>query len=152
MDEISKRKKIDKTSFNANSSRNHTIYRIKICNGENVGLLNIVDMAGAERSGGGGGGGSGAVNKDHALKIRNEANFINKSLTTLGRVIRLIREQKLKGIKGEKLPVRESKLTTVLQDCFGGDALTIMLVMVTPDKSKYSQTKESLKFGSEAIF
>jgi hypothetical protein len=149
MDEISKRKKIDKTSFNANSSRSHTIYRIKICNGENVGLLNIVDMAGAERNSIGTG---MAINTNHAVKIRNEANFINKSLTTLGRVIRLIREQKLKGIKGEKLPVRESKLTTVLQDCFGGDALTIMLVMVTPDKSKYSQTKESLKFGSDAIF
>jgi kinesin family protein 11 len=42
-------------------------------------------------------------------KIQTEANSINKSLTTLGRVIRLISE------KNPNIPYRESVLTRVLQ-------------------------------------
>ena len=44
-------------------------------------------------------------------KIQNEANFINKSLTTLGRIIRLISEKK----PSNTIPYRESKLTRLLQ-------------------------------------
>ena len=114
-------------------------------------------MAGAERSGSlNTTNNTGLIiNKNaqkQAEKIKTEANFINKSLTTLGRIIRLIREHKMKGVKGQKLPVRESMLTTLLQDCFGGDALTIMLTTVTPCKTKYSQTKETQKFGADAVF
>ena len=43
-------------------------------------------------------------------KIQNEANFINKSLTTLGRIVRLVNEK-----KNTNLPYRESKLTRILQ-------------------------------------
>lgn len=80
---------------------------------------------------------------DQQKKIQTEANFINKSLTTLGRIIRLIREQKMKGTRDVKLPIRESKLTTLLQDCFGGTAQTVMLVTAKEDKGNYHQTRES---------
>jgi len=44
-------------------------------------------------------------------KIQNEANFINKSLTTLGRIVRLISEKQ----PLNNIPYRESKLTRLLQ-------------------------------------
>jgi len=44
-------------------------------------------------------------------KIQNEANFINKSLTTLGRIVRIISEKQPLA----NIPYRESKLTRLLQ-------------------------------------
>jgi len=45
-------------------------------------------------------------------KTQGEANHINKSLTTLGRILRLISEKKQ---EKNMIPYRESKLTRVLQ-------------------------------------
>ena len=49
---------------------------------------------------------------DMLKKIQNEANFINKSLTTLGRIISMIGDKKNGKVS---IPYRESKLTMVLQ-------------------------------------
>jgi len=50
-------------------------------------------------------------------KIQAEANYINKSLTTLGRILRLISEKKPENV----IPYRESKLTRILQVFSGYD-------------------------------
>lgn len=75
--------------------------------GGKEGILNIVDLAGSERCSLGEEGGD----KEKLKKIQNEANFINKSLTTLGRIIRLISEKQPMAA----IPYRESKLTRILQ-------------------------------------
>jgi hypothetical protein len=45
-------------------------------------------------------------------KIQQEANFINKSLTTLGRIINMLGD---KNSNKNSIPYRESKLTMILQ-------------------------------------
>ena len=81
------------TKMNMNSSRSHTLFQILIESNEvdekvmlKRSKLNLGDLAGSEK-----------INKDeemqakHLLELRN----INKSLTTLGKVIQLLsKEQK----------------------------------------------------------
>ena len=140
------------------SMRSHSIYRIAICRratGEQLGLLNIIDMGGAEKH-------SSdttdtdckrpvAITKPEKLKkIQKEASCINKSVTTLGRIIRLIKQQRSMGIKDLCIPYRESKLTRVLQDSIGGEAQTLMIVNINPSTKCVSQAKEILCFSSVA--
>ena len=147
----SKARVTDKTHYNERSSRSHCIYRIIINykeEKEKEGILNIVDLAGSERS-------SNqfidelAVEKDKekVKKIQNEANFINKSLTTLGRIVRLISEKQPLA----NIPYRESKLTRLLQDCLGGSGKTLMFINICANQDNYYQTKESLKFSAKAV-
>ena len=159
----SKRRHTEATAWNSHSSRSHSIYRISIAkkiDGIETGLLNIIDMAGSEKN-------SSDINakdsgmsnsktnammaaNDRLKKIQKEANFINKSLTTLGRIIRLIKQQRTMGIKEGCIPYRESKLTRLLQDCIGGDAQTLMIVNINPSVKSAGQTKETLNFASTA--
>jgi hypothetical protein len=51
--ESSSRRQVEATTFNAKSSRSHSIYRIAIvqnATNEELGLLNIIDMAGSEKN------------------------------------------------------------------------------------------------------
>lgn len=162
----SQRRQVESTAHNQRSSRSHSIYRITInraTTGEDIGLLNIIDMAGSEKNsmdsqgqqnGSKNGIGQlekpGAFSSDKVKKIQKEANFINKSLTTLGRIIRQIKHQRTMGIKDIGIPYRESKLTRMLQDCLGGNAQTLMIVNINPSMKQVNQTKETLNFASIA--
>jgi kinesin family member 11 len=96
------------TLMNSKSSRSHSIFTVTVyikeknIDGEDtlkVGKLNLVDLAGSEnieRSGATG-------------KRATEAGRINKSLTTLGRVITALVEHR------DHIPYRESNLTRLLQ-------------------------------------
>jgi hypothetical protein len=70
--------------------------------------------AGSERIRSGAHGGSGAVGEDF-----KEACHINKSLTTLGRVIMELVESQRSGRKGRHVPYRDSRLTFLLQVGWG---------------------------------
>lgn len=159
----SKRRQTEATAWNSQSSRSHSIYRITVSkkiDGTETGLLNIIDMAGSEKNSSDvnsrDGGMSNSKNaaahsgNDRLKKIQKEANFINKSLTTLGRIIRLIKQQRTMGLKEGCIPYRESKLTRLLQDCIGGDAQTLMIVNINPSMKSAGQTKETLNFASTA--
>jgi kinesin family protein C1 len=155
----SERRQTEATAYNSRSSRSHSIYRISIskrgANGEQLGLLNIIDMAGSEKN-------SldtqdtdskkalSTINSEKLKKIQKEANYINKSLTTLGRIVRLIKHQRTMGIKDLCIPYRESKLTRMLQDCIGGEAQTLLIVNINPSAKCVGQTKETLNFASVA--
>jgi hypothetical protein len=159
----SRKRQTEATAWNSKSSRSHSIYRITIVkksSGQEMGLLNIIDMAGSEKSSADlqpkdsfSSGSKSHLNiaaVDKAKKIQKEANFINKSLTTLGRIIRLIKQQRVMGLKEMCIPYRESKLTRMLQDCIGGDAQTLMIVNINPSSKSASQTRETLTFSSGA--
>jgi len=116
--EASKSRRTDSTSFNDNSSRSHAIYQLQLRkidkkNGSKDQLLsyiNIIDLAGSEKQN------SDYVGKtkDEIEKIKKnqlEANYINKSLTTLGRIVSMLVDKKSK----LAIPYRESKLTMLLQ-------------------------------------
>lgn len=120
--EASKSRRTDSTTFNDTSSRSHAIYQLQLRKvdkkkggkEELLSYINIVDLAGSERSQ------KASVNvnnKEEIEKIKKnqiEANYINKSLTSLGRIISILGEKKSKIV----IPYRESKLTMMLQVIF----------------------------------
>jgi hypothetical protein len=101
---------VGKTRKNDRSSRSHSVYRISFINGETkkkFGELNITDLAGSEKNNLPP---SKSTVGEETKKLQKEANFINKSLTTLGRIIRMKKAHARE--EGTLiLPVRESKLT-----------------------------------------
>jgi kinesin family protein C1 len=115
--EASETRRSDSTQFNSTSSRSHAVFQIKIESqkeGNTVvsGMINIIDLAGSERSSLSSFSGKSKEEVDRAKQIQNEANFINKSLTTLGRIISMIGDKKTGKVA---IPYRESKLTMLLQ-------------------------------------
>lgn len=115
--EASESRRSDSTQFNSTSSRSHGIFQIKLeCRKGNsiiTSIINIIDLAGSERNtltytG------KTKEEIEIAKRIQNEANFINKSLTTLGRIISMISDKK-NNVNKLAIPYRESKLTMVLQ-------------------------------------
>lgn len=113
--EASNSRRSDCTSFNENSSRSHAVYQLRLENTNNNSLIesyiNIVDLAGSERS-------TMSFNNkskeeiELMKRLQSEANFINKSLCTLGRVISMLADKKANKLA---IPFRESKLTMILQ-------------------------------------
>eukprot|EP00826_Nyctotherus_ovalis_P015374 TRINITY_DN14363_c0_g2_i1.p1 TRINITY_DN14363_c0_g2~~TRINITY_DN14363_c0_g2_i1.p1 ORF type:complete len:427 (+),score=95.72 TRINITY_DN14363_c0_g2_i1:447-1727(+) len=144
---VGKERRVERTSMNERSSRSHLVYRLKIV-GENgsksrkfVGRLNVVDLAGSERAVN-----DPIVSKDEALL--REAKNINKSLTTLGRVLTMLSDRK--SSKRASIPYRESKLTRVLQSSLQFESKTLMFVNICPSMENTVQSKESLRFAATA--
>lgn len=132
IEESEKNRTVGKTKKNDRSSRSHSIYRVSFLEGESkkkFGELNITDLAGSEKN-------NLPPSKttigEETKKLQKEANFINKSLTTLGRIMRI-----KKAHSDEDgtlvLPVRESKLTQVLQDALDGRGETLMIANIYAD-------------------
>jgi kinesin family protein 15 len=119
----------------------------------------VCPPAGSERVHGGEHGGSQATGKHF-----KEACHINKSLTTLGRVItELVEAQRTgparggnsvsKGIPANRnrhVPYRDSRLTFLLQDSLGGNAKTLMIANISPCSVSGAETLSTLQFMSRA--
>merc|ERR1711908_203098 len=106
--------------MNADSSRSHAVLMLKltVSGGPKIlnGMLYLVDLAGSER-----------IKKSGVEGLGfDEACAINQSLTVLGRCIEKLANKKSK----EKPPFRESKLTRLLQNAFGGNSKTSLIVCV----------------------
>ena len=148
----SESRRSDSTAYNATSSRSHAIFQIKIqhLTKKKTSMINIIDLAGSERS--------QITSFDKMTKdeieakkrIQNEANFINKSLSALGRIINLIGDKKTNSTK-ISIPYRDSKLTIVLQNYLKPNAKTVMIVNVACEGKNYNYTKESLNFAANAM-
>jgi Kinesin motor domain len=117
-----KRRCVKATNSNATSSRSHLVFSIEFTvtskdgSVNQVGKLNVCDLAGSER-----------VSKSGATgSILKEAQHINLSLSTLSNVI-----EKLQA--GEKnVPFRDSKLTSLLQNSLEGNSKTLCIVCCSP--------------------
>ena len=129
--------------MNSQSSRSHSIFTItvfikeKTIDGEEtikVGKLNLVDLAGSENIER-----SGATGKRAA-----EAGKINKSLTTLGRVITALVEHR------DHIPYRESNLTRLLQDSLGGRTKTSIIATISPAQCNFEETLSTLDYAYKA--
>ena len=148
----SESRRCDSTSFNSTSSRSHAIFQIKIINEitKKQSMINIIDLAGSERSQISS---FGMLNKEeieNMKKIQCEANYINKSLSALGRIINLIGDKR-NNTKNIAIPYRESKLTVVLQNYLKPNAKTVMIVNIASELKNYTYTKESLNFAANAM-
>ncbi|KAI4351366.1 hypothetical protein L6164_005738 [Bauhinia variegata] len=97
--------------------------------------LLIVDLAGSERI-------DKSGSEGHLLE---EAKFINLSLTSLGKCINALAE------KSPHIPTRESKLTRLLRDSFGGSARSSLLITIGPSSQHHAETASTIMFGQRAM-
>ncbi|XP_042515640.1 kinesin-like protein KIN-7O isoform X2 [Macadamia integrifolia] len=144
---------IGETNMNVYSSRSHTIFRMIIeskeksddgdigtsCDAVRVSVLNLVDLAGSERA---------AKTGAEGVRLK-EGSHINKSLMTLGTVIKKLSEGAES--QGGHVPYRDSKLTRILQPALGGNANTAIICNITLAQVHSDETKSSLQFASRAL-
>lgn len=148
------------TKMNTESSRSHAILMVHVRrslkgidlalpsqNGENShakslkppvvrkGKLVVVDLAGSER-----------IDKSgidgHTVE---EAKSINLSLSALGKCINALAEN------SAHVPVRDSKLTRLLRDSFGGTARTSLIITIGPSPRHRAETASTIMFGQRAM-
>ncbi|XP_065880817.1 kinesin-like protein KIN-7G [Euphorbia lathyris] len=136
-------RQIGETNMNESSSRSHQILRLTVesspreysgaGNSILTATVNFVDLAGSERN-------SQTLAVGTRLK---EGSHINRSLLTLGTVIR-----KLSTGGNGHIPYRESKLTRILQNSLGGNARTAMICTISPSSYHIEQSRNTLLFAS----
>lgn len=103
-----------------------------------------MDLAGSERANS-----TGATGQ----RLKEGAN-INKSLTTLGKVISALAAQsaapkgKKKATSAEFVPYRDSVLTWLLKDSLGGNSRTFMIAAISP--ADYEETLSTLRYADQA--
>lgn len=119
MDCGNKARTVAATNMNETSSRSHAVFTIVFtqrCHDQLTGLdsekvskISLVDLAGSERADS-----SGA----RGMRLKEGAN-INKSLTTLGKVISALADMQSKKRKSDFIPYRDSVLTWLLKENLG---------------------------------
>ncbi|KAK1558863.1 hypothetical protein Q3G72_007531 [Acer saccharum] len=97
--------------------------------------LVVVDLAGSERV-------HKSGSEGHMLE---EAKSINLSLSALGKCINALAEN------SAHVPVRDSKLTRLLRDSFGGTARTSLIVTIGPSPRHRGETASTILFGQRAM-
>lgn len=135
---IESKRSMSFTSLNQSSSRSHGIVRIfiELLDDKAVGAissLTFVDLAGSERQ---------AKTKASGAILR-EGIRINKSLLTLGAVVR-----SLSNPKESHIPWRESKLTSVLKPFLHKDANIGFILCISSEDMCLSESISTLRFGA----
>lgn len=142
------------TKMNDTSSRSHAVFTIMLKQihhdmetdetTERSSRIRLVDLAGSERA---------KATEATGQRLREGSN-INKSLTTLGRVIAALADPKAqrsgKGGRGKDMvvPYRDSILTWLLKDSLGGNSKTAMIACIAP--SDYDETLSTLRYADQA--
>lgn len=80
---------------------------------------------------------------DHTSKSE-DAPFLCKSLNQLSQVVDVINQ----GSKGNIIPYRESSLTRLLQDGFGGNGYTSFIGHISPTDGDFAESLSTLKFAT----
>ncbi|KAM6441663.1 kinesin-like protein KIF20B isoform 2-T2 [Liasis olivaceus] len=134
------------TKLNANSSRSHSIFTVKMLKIDSettrvmqVNELFLCDLAGSERC-------TRTCNEGERLK---ESGNINTSLLILGKCISALKTNQQSKLQ-QHIPFRESKLTHFFQGFFSGKGKVCMIVNVSKSPSAYDETLNVLKFSAIA--
>ncbi|KAI9310444.1 hypothetical protein BX666DRAFT_1869635 [Dichotomocladium elegans] len=156
MDDGNKARTVAATQMNETSSRSHAVFMIFLTQkrldlvtnttSEKVARISLVDLAGSERANS-----TGAT----GTRLKEGAN-INKSLTTLGKVIAGLAEASnqeankrlSKKPKESFIPYRDSVLTWLLKDSLGGNSKTAMMAAISP--ADYDETLSTLRYADQA--
>ncbi|CAG8494623.1 40522_t:CDS:2, partial [Gigaspora margarita] len=101
--------------------------------------FHFVDLAGSERIK------RTSINEDRI----KEGISINSGLLALGNVISALGDP-TKAKNTTHIPYRDSKLTRLLQDSLGGNALTLMIACVSPAEYNVGETLNTLKYANRA--
>jgi kinesin family protein 4/21/27 len=153
----------DSTAINAKSSRSHAVFSLNLIqrktstqtmspkekrmsmpvdsysSGESVTVdskLHFVDLAGSER----------LKNTGASGERAKEGISINAGLAALGKVISQLSSRQ----SGSHVSYRDSKLTRLLQDSLGGNAITYMIACVTPAEFHLSETLNTIQYAQRA--
>ncbi|RYO88070.1 hypothetical protein DL762_003955 [Monosporascus cannonballus] len=146
------------TKMNDTSSRSHAVFTIMLKQihhdmetdetTERSSRIRLVDLAGSERA---------KATEATGTRLREGSN-INKSLTTLGRVIAALADPKHhhhhhrssgnRGLRRDVVPYRDSILTWLLKDSLGGNSKTAMIACIAP--SDYEETLSTLRYADQA--
>lgn len=154
----------DATAINARSSRSHAVFSLNLVQRKNrlqsgqgaekrfsVPLeamtgteswvttdskLHFVDLAGSER----------LKNTGAQGERAKEGISINAGLAALGKVISQLSSRQA----GSHVSYRDSKLTRLLQDSLGGNAITYMIACVTPAEFHLSETLNTVQYAQRA--
>lgn len=154
----------DATNINARSSRSHAVFSLNliqkkadafvtptqekrrstpvdaIAGAENVvtldSKLHFVDLAGSER----------LKNTGATGDRAKEGISINGGLASLGKVIAQLSSKSAHA----HISYRDSKLTRLLQDSLGGNAITFMVACVTPAVFHLSETLNTVHYAQRA--
>ncbi len=128
------------TRMNEESSRSHALLLLTVTqkNTETLhvrrGKLVLVDLAGSER-----------IAKTGAAGLRlEEAKNINRSLTTLGMVIKALADRQ------PHIPYRDARLTRLLEESLGGNSKTCLIICCSPELSHSQESISTLRFGERA--
>ncbi|KAM6259205.1 kinesin-like protein KIF1A isoform 16-T18 [Spheniscus humboldti] len=163
MDSGNKARTVAATNMNETSSRSHAVFNIIFTQKrhdaetdittEKVSKISLVDLAGSERADSTGAKGT---------RLKEGAN-INKSLTTLGKVISALAEMSLhfslqdsgpnknkKKKKTDFIPYRDSVLTWLLRENLGGNSRTAMVAALSPADINYDETLSTLRYADRA--
>ena len=163
IDEGNKARTVAATNMNETSSRSHAVFTLIFSQKrhdkqtdlvtECVSKISLVDLAGSERANSTGAQGT---------RLKEGAN-INKSLTTLGKVISALAEvsnanaittKKLGSgnikKKADFIPYRDSVLTWLLKENLGGNSKTAMLAAISPADINYDETLSTLRYADRA--
>ncbi|KAI4092582.1 MAG: hypothetical protein LQ344_003428 [Seirophora lacunosa] len=143
------------TKMNDTSSRSHAVFTIVLkqihhdlatdSTTERLARIRLVDLAGSERA---------KATEATGARLREGSN-INKSLTTLGRVIAALADPKHSRVHNggktrskDVVPYRDSILTWLLKDSLGGNSKTAMIACIAP--SDYDETLSTLRYADQA--
>ncbi|KAL2011054.1 hypothetical protein VTN00DRAFT_3772 [Thermoascus crustaceus] len=155
----------DATAINAKSSRSHAVFSLNLVQRKSPGgsmmspkekrlsmpveamsgsdasvtvdsKLHFVDLAGSER----------LKNTGASGERAREGIAINAGLASLGKVISQLSSRQ----SGAHVSYRDSKLTRLLQDSLGGNAITYMIACVTPAEFHLSETLNTVQYAQRA--
>ena len=152
----------DATAINAKSSRSHAVFSLNLVRRKNdhhdshaqdrrrsVSIeslanesivtdskLHFVDLAGSER----------LKNTGAQGERAKEGISINAGLASLGKVISQLSSRQ----PGSHVSYRDSRLTRLLQDSLGGNAITYMIACVTPAEFHLSETLNTVHYAQRA--
>ncbi|KAI5864011.1 kinesin-domain-containing protein [Durotheca rogersii] len=154
----------DATAINAKSSRSHAVFSLNLVQRKSAAQnaqgankrfsvpleamtgtdtwvttdskLHFVDLAGSER----------LKNTGAQGERAREGISINAGLAALGKVISQLSSRQA----GSHVSYRDSRLTRLLQDSLGGNAITYMIACVTPAEFHLSETLNTVQYAQRA--
>ncbi|KAK0747706.1 hypothetical protein B0T21DRAFT_277831 [Apiosordaria backusii] len=162
LDQGSTVRQTDATAINARSSRSHAVFSLNLVQKKNKpttgaerrmsmpvegfsgseslvttdSKMHFVDLAGSER----------LKNTGAQGERAKEGISINAGLAALGKVISQLSSRQA----GAHVSYRDSKLTRLLQDSLGGNAITYMIACVTPAEFHLSETLNTVQYAQRA--
>lgn len=150
MDEGNKARTVAATNMNETSSRSHAVFTLTLTqkrhdietnmDTEKVAKISLVDLAGSER----------ATSTGATGARLKEGAEINRSLSTLGRVIASLADMSSGKHKKSQVPYRDSVLTWLLKDSLGGNSLTAMIAAISPADINFEETLSTLRYADSA--